>query len=444
MVMPMSETLIGIISIFLEAIALSVCVLAVFREKRQLKRRDFLFFPLMFLCFGMARLNVTVGAAYTALGLKLGFSFVPVDNVLLFIILIIGVLLISSTLLKIQDGKQSFCGTMAAFSMYLLCRFGATLLLLLFDMSELGLQIGSGVLTLLLVGVAVNLPWFSALRGILQSGTFLVQLVSANIALFFMAVFTIVSFNTERFRAHLYAVGIALLLLLLLDSVLLFFNARREEERKRIRMIEQYVPIVEELISQVRARQHEFSNRMLTIEMAVSSAESLSEAQKNVAALTQGLALSMNDRALLSCDSKIISGLIFGKIKQAEMSGISVCLALGGCFRKTALSETVWVEIVGILLDNAIEASKRGDTIWLQSTEEDHALALCVSNPHLPLSGTEFMNLFRRGISTKNGSSRGYGLYQIQRLTERCSGKIITRNEVRDGKNYVVFGVRFS
>lgn len=37
-------------------------------------------------------------------------------------------------------------------------------------------------------------------------------------------------------------------------------------------MTEQYVPIVEELISQVRARQHEFNNRMMAIETAVSSA----------------------------------------------------------------------------------------------------------------------------------------------------------------------------
>ena len=44
-------------------------------------------------------------------------------------------------------------------------------------------------------------------------------------------------------------------------------------------MIEQYVPIVEELISQVRARQHEFNNRMMAIEAVVTSADTIEEAR---------------------------------------------------------------------------------------------------------------------------------------------------------------------
>ncbi len=54
-------------------------------------------------------------------------------------------------------------------------------------------------------------------------------------------------------------------------------------------MIEQYVPIVEELISQVRARQHEFNNRMMAIEAAVASADTLEEARKEVQILQEVL-----------------------------------------------------------------------------------------------------------------------------------------------------------
>ena len=129
-------------------------------------------------------------------------------------------------------------------------------------------------------------------------------------------------------------------------------------------MIEQYVPIVEELISQVRARQHEFNNRMMAIEAVVTSADTLEEARKEVTALTGSIGISLNDRELLSCDSKMIAGMLFGKIKQAEAANRHIELSLHGLFKKTVTPETEWIEAIGILLDNAIEASPKGSTVF--------------------------------------------------------------------------------
>lgn len=123
--------------------------------------------------------------------------------------------------------------------------------------------------------------------------------------------------------------------------------------------------------------------------------------------------LSANDSMLLACDSKIISGFVFGKIKQAEISGLDIRLQISTSFKKARIPETVWIELIGILLDNALEASKQGDTIYLESCQAENVTELWVCNPHPPLSGTEFMHLFAKGVSTKVGNSRGYGLYQL-------------------------------
>ena len=207
-------------------------------------------------------------------------------------------------------------------------------------------------------------------------------------------------------------------------------------------MIEQYVPIVEELISQVRARQHEFNNRMMAIEAAVTSADTIEEARKEVTALTGSIGISLNDRELLSCDSKMIAGMLFGKIKQAEAANHHIELSLHGLFKKTVTPETEWIEVIGILLDNAIEASPKGSTIFLSSKKQGDFLELTVSNPAPPLSNTEFMALFGKGVTTKtNRDGHGFGLYNILRMTERYHGKILTRNESILNENYVVFGI---
>ena len=208
-------------------------------------------------------------------------------------------------------------------------------------------------------------------------------------------------------------------------------------------MIEQYVPIVEELISQVRARQHEFNNRMMAIEAAVTSADTLEEARKEVARLSREVLESvLMIRELLSCDSKMIAGMLFGKIKQAEAANHHIELSLHGLFKKTVTPETEWIEVIGILLDNAIEASPKGSTIFLSSKKQGDFLELTVSNPAPPLSNTEFMALFGKGVTTKaNRDGHGFGLYNILRMTERYHGKILTRNESILNENYVVFGV---
>ena len=93
-------------------------------------------------------------------------------------------------------------------------------------------------------------------------------------------------------------------------------------------------------------------------------------------------------------------------------------------------------------MDNAIEASPKGSTIFLSSKKQEDFLELTVSNPAPPLSNTEFKALFGKGVTTKaSRDGHGFGLYNILRMTERYHGKILTRNESILNENYVVFGI---
>lgn len=52
------------------------------------------------------------------------------------------------------------------------------------------------------------------------------------------------------------------------------------------------------------------------------------------------------------------------EIKQAEAANRHIELSLHGLFKKTVTPETEWIEAIGILLDNAIEASPKGSTVF--------------------------------------------------------------------------------
>ncbi|MFR9233197.1 MAG: hypothetical protein ACLVLH_09400 [Eisenbergiella massiliensis] len=273
---------------------------------------------------------------------------------------------------------------MAVFSLYLLVRCVCVTVLAAFGAWGGWLLFGGRVLTLLLVSLLFCTPFYGVLQQLVLTGGIAVWIVSSDIAVLLMVELTVVSFQAERFLSYSGLLTVLVLAVLLFNSILLFFHRRRLQEQKRIHMIEQYVPIVEELISQVRARQHEFNNRMLAIEAAVASAGTLEEAQREVAALTGGIVINSNDRELLSCDSKVIAGMLFGKIKQAEAAGIHMELQLHGLFKKSAVPETEWIEAIGILLDNAIEASPKGSTVYIAVRKKGTYLELLVSNPPRP------------------------------------------------------------
>ncbi|MCI9141156.1 MAG: GHKL domain-containing protein [Lachnospiraceae bacterium] len=444
MVTNMPDIVINILQLCLDAAVLTLCCLALFRERYTLQKSDILLFPLILMSCVVARTDYVAVGQEGRLFMQKGFEISLSNNIFTSCFLIIAVLMLASMFLKIQDGKTAFCGTMMVFSVYFLTRFFSVIFLTLCGANDIVMQFGVRLLAFILIAVLIFTSVFYHLRQLIQAGSFLVCITTASITVFFVTVLSLASFETDKFVTHLPMIVILLLALMLIDSILLFLNWRWEQERKQIRMIEQYVPVVEELISQVRARQHEFNNRLLAIEVAVSSAATLEEAQNSISELTKGLAINSGESALLSCDSKIISGVIFGKMKQAEMIGIQLDAELHILFRKTRVPETAWVEIIGILLDNAVEASGKGDTVYLRSRQGKQHSEVCVSNPYPAMSNMEFMSLFKKGLTTKaEQASHGYGLYNVLRIVERYHGKVITRNEQIEGSNYVVFGVVF-
>ena len=431
--------LMNLIQLGLDVGILALCCEAVFRQKSEIKAKDFFIFPILLVLCVVPRVDFSVGANMTASFRSEGFEILPADNIVGLLFLIFAVLLLSSIFFGSKSSGTVFCGTMAAF-MFVKCL--CAVLFAVCGATDILLLLGSRIAALCLIVVLEFTPLFGLIHQLVQRSDFTVLIVSANIAVLLMAVLSIISFDVDRILSHLWVIIILILAVLLLDSILLFLHQRRMQEQKRIHMIEQYVPIVEELISQVRARQHEFNNRMMAIEAVVTSADTIEEARKEVTALTGSIGISLNDRELLSCDSKMIAGMLFGKIKQAEVANLHIELSLHGLFKKTVTPETEWIEAIGILLDNAIEASPKGSTIFLSSKKQGDFLELTVSNPAPPLSNTEFMALFGKGVTTKaSRDGHGFGLYNILRMTERYHGKILTRNESILNENYVVFGI---
>lgn len=420
----------------LDGLLLSLCCLGLLGRAKG--KMNFLS-PLLFsgICF-LARLGL--GQSYE----EIEFAVLPVNNIVTFLFLFLAVLILNSLWFRKREG-QTFFGTVAAFGLFLLLREFSLVVLFLCGLTEpiWYLYVGR-VLPLLLWLALGSTGAFGWLAEKLDDGDITIYVVGSNTTLLLLLILAVFQFNLpsmlQRFPIMLGALG----LLVLGNGIVLFFQQQRAQARKRTALLEQYLPLVEELIEQVRARQHDFNNQMMAVSAAISSANDLREAQESVSLLLQNIRLDSADKELLKCDSKVISGVLFGKMKQAELRRVCVNVTVAGAFLHRSLSEADWVEVIAVLLDNAIEAASSGDTVFVKAAEESGKLRFSVSNPHSPLSNIEFMQMFRRGWSTKQESGHGYGLHNVRQIVERHGGKIVTGNERLMEIPYITIGILVS
>lgn len=375
---------------------------------------------------------------------EMAYAVLPVDQIVSFLFFFLGVLLLNSLWFQKSEGHTLF-GTIAAFALYLLLRELCLLFLALCGSAEPVWYLYVG--RVLSLGLWLALWGTGALRWLrekLTDGDPVICIMCSNTALLLLLMLILFQFDFSVMIRWLPVTVGAVGLLAVGDVIAMLLRQHRVQARRRTALLEQYLPLVEELIEQVRARQHDFNNQMMAVAAAVSTARDLQEAQEAVTALLQHVRLDGADKELLKCDSKVISGLLFGKMKQAEFKQVRVEVTIAGAFLRRVLSEADWVEVIAILLDNAIEAAAPGDVLYAKAIEEGDSLRFSVLNPHAALTNMEFIQMFRRGWSTKGEAGHGYGLYNVRQIMERHGGKIITGNDRLNGIPYITIGVLVS
>lgn len=217
------------------------------------------------------------------------------------------------------------------------------------------------------------------------------------------------------------------------------------EQEKELKMYQLYIQPLEELVKEIRAKQHEFDNHMnaiLNMHLTVDSYDELvtrqSEYIKAISIEGSGQYLP-----LLRISDKVLAGFLYSKIVSSRDS-IKTELEVRSKEIISRVSEHSLIEIVGVLVDNAYEAcqEERGEVRMILDSKEDH-LYFQIFNQYEKLSLEEIGKFFEQGYSTKNRThrERGIGLYRAKMLVEKAGGEIVVGQEIINGQNYIQFTV---
>lgn len=181
--------------------------------------------------------------------------------------------------------------------------------------------------------------------------------------------------------------------IIFINFIILKNSLKNEYVINKLKVNEQYLPIIDELITEIKTRQHDFKNHIQALSMMIYTSEDKSEMIAGFEKYIGEIAYKDDLNEFLKYSNKVISGFLFSKNSQAKTMGILFSITIKESLFKSKLYDYEWIEILGILIDNAMETK-----IW------------------------------------------GYGLYNLEKIVSKNQGTIEVFNETRT-ENYIVFKV---
>lgn len=208
-----------------------------------------------------------------------------------------------------------------------------------------------------------------------------------------------------------------------------------------------YGKTYQDLIMEVRKRQHDYKNQLSAIYsmgMVATSLEELVEMQKEYA---ESLEKSNKyDQILTKCVNPILAGYLYYKCLKIEKDGIEIDFSVSIVYEEGRIPLYELIELLGIFIDNAAEYllgnEKKKNKILLLINESESTIDIQVGNPSEVLSSKEIGKIFQTGYSTK-GENRGLGLSRARQISERYNMQLIVSNNVIDDENWLLFHIIF-
>lgn len=195
----------------------------------------------------------------------------------------------------------------------------------------------------------------------------------------------------------------------------------------------------EDLLTAVRLREHGFKNHLTALLSIRHTNKSYDELVREQDKYCEMIREENKYNKLLYVGDSTISGFLYEKFRDAEAKGIAVIYEIKGCISEIPVSVYHLVEMLGILIDNAVEAQTEvtgRKRIKFQFEEKESRFLFIISNPYKHVSYKEMELWFCRDNSTK-GKNRGLGLYYIKKLCEDNQINIICNNAEYEHENWI-------
>lgn len=250
-------------------------------------------------------------------------------------------------------------------------------------------------------------------------------------------IFFIINYKHDKGMNVIYYTVLLLSVILVIVAIIDIgkHKMKAKEMEAELRLHKLYEESFQNLIEEIRAKQHEFDNHINAIysqHYLYHTYEELVEAQ-NV--YCRNVVKGNRYNKLLSRGNSIVLGFLYSKFAEAEKIGIEVEYKINIGELKSGVPIHKVIELLGNLINNAMEALQRDlnfNRMKVVMIEQEYEIVIDISNECKNIDYEKIQCFFRKGYSDK-GVNRGYGLYNVKKICDEYN--VMLKSTVKDSGN---------
>ena len=303
--------------------------------------------------------------------------------------------------------------------------------------------------TLLAIVLLVKIPVIKDIyRKILHSALpYRLMLINSYVILVLLLL--ICKDNPDELHYSFDTILITILLLVMTNICVLYYDQKMAMQKQQLLAYQKNLPIYESLISEIRDNQHEYSNRLQNLQTLTITCTDYDSLRTALERYTGQYAKPLHAYPLLQINMPLLAATLYSMAINAENNGITIQFDVTSEKLSSHASETQLSDFTSTLTQNAIEARKPGDNIYVHLCSKDGNVEFEIRNPsdHL-YSPQEITQFFQKGYTTKefvkkiDSVPHGTGLYNLIKSVTKLKGTIGADCITYAGKNWVIFRLR--
>ena len=190
-----------------------------------------------------------------------------------------------------------------------------------------------------------------------------------------------------------------------------------------------YNPLLDEIIQNIRANEHEYKNHIGMLFSMIQVSNSIPELKERAGRYIGNIQNTNVLSNVLDIESTIIKSVLYSKLVECDQLGISLSYEIKTNLENSLLDDTEITIILSNLLNNAIEASKntinKDIKVDIRKLER-YKIEVKNNITGLNIDPSGIEDFFKKGFSSK-GNGRGYGLHNVKKIVKKYKGSIYAR-----------------
>lgn len=232
--------------------------------------------------------------------------------------------------------------------------------------------------------------------------------------------------NEEVYLSNLKTTLLYITIWLIVGIYFVYTNIKFIQKKRELKIQSAYTSILKELVGDLRKVQHDHKNHLATIlSMMENEDKDFNRIEKyieNIIGKAKDIDKSLNIK------NPVINAIIYNKMVKAKANDIKFLIKFKEIVPNYEMEDYELVEILGNLLDNAIEANLYYEVndkkIIITLGVENNKKIIEVKNTADLIGLPAIENIFRKGYSTKKEKLRGFGLNNVKDIVKTYKGTL--------------------